>query len=236
MQPMLIEEPRWRERQGVFADRTAAGELLAVKLQAWQGVDGLVLAIPAGGVPVAAPIARSLKLPLELVIVRKLQIPWNTEAGFGALAPDGQVILNEPLVRALGLTPEQIEAQVAATQQNLQQREAVFRGGRPYPEMTNKTLMVVDDGLASGYTMLAALQFLARQQPQQLIVAVPTGLLDTIDTVMAKTGATVVCLNVRTRRPFAVAAAYQRWYDLSEAEVLALLRDFDRKPVKPTDA
>jgi putative phosphoribosyl transferase len=236
MQPILIEEARWREREGVFADRAAAGELLAAKLSAWQGVDGLVLAIPAGGVPVAAPIARNLKLPLELLIVRKVQIPWNTEAGFGALAPDGQVILNEPLVRALDLTPAQIQAQIKATQQNLREREAVFRGNRPYPEMTGKTLIVVDDGLASGYTMLAALQFLLRQHPQQLIVAVPTGLLDTINTIMAKTGATVVCLNVRTRRPFAVAAAYQRWYDLSEAEVLALLRERDLGQKEAADA
>ncbi len=226
MSSVWREEPAWRDRSRLFADRAAAGRLLAQKLIDFQGVDGLVLAIPAGGVPVAAAIARTLHLPLEPIIVRKVQIPWNTEAGFGALAPDGQVLVNEPLVRALGLTPAQIEAQVAATRQNLVQREKLFRRGRPYPSFAGKTLIVVDDGLASGYTMLAALKFLSRQQPREVIVAVPTGLLDTIEAITASTGAKVVCLNVCTRRPFAVAAAYRRWYDVADAEVLQLLAEF----------
>ncbi|MGQ9920944.1 MAG: phosphoribosyltransferase [Desulfobacca sp.] len=228
MPPELREEPAWRDRSRVFADRATAGRLLAQKLTDYQGIDGLVLAIPAGGVPVAAEIARALNLPLELIIVRKVRIPWNTEAGFGALAPDGQLLLNEPLVRALDLSQTQIEAQVAATRKNLAQREDLFRGGQPYPPVTGKTLIVVDDGLASGYTMLAALRFLAPQNPKELVVAVPTGLLDTIQAILA-TGAAVVCLNVCTRRPFAVAAAYQRWYDVADAEVLQLLGEFGHR-------
>lgn len=223
--PDLIEDPSLRNRSYIFADRIAAGRRLAHYLTNYQGVDGMVLAIPAGGVPVAAEIARSLKLPLDLLVVRKIQIPWNTEAGFGALAPDGQVFLNETLVRALELRQEQIEAQLNATRQVLEQREQLFRGGRPYPELRGKVAIVVDDGLASGYTMLAALKFLARQQPAKAIVAVPTGLLDTIEFI-GPAAAAVVCLNVRTRRPFAVAAAYRQWYDLSDAEVLTLLREF----------
>ncbi len=235
VKPELREESGWRDQSRLFADRAAAGRLLAQKLLDFQGGDGLVLAIPAGGVPVAAEIARTLRLPLEPLIVRKVQIPWNTEAGFGALAPDGQVLLNEPLVQALGLTPTQIEAQVAATRRNLIQREELFRGGRPYPKVTGRTLIVADDGLASGYTMLAALKFLIRQQPKDVVVAVPTGLLDTIKAVMAATGATVVCLNVCTRRPFAVAAAYRRWYDVADAEVMQILKEFGRQEGPPAD-
>ena len=232
----LREEASWRDKKALFAHRAAAGRLLAAKLSDLAGVDGLVAAIPAGGVPVAAEIARALSLPLELVIVRKIQIPWNTEAGFGALAPDGQVLLNQPLVRALGLTPAQIEAQVAATRRNLAQRERVFRGGRPYPDLDGKTVIAVDDGLASGYTMLAALKFLRTRRPSRLVVAVPTGLLDTIAALTAATGADVVCLNVCTRRPFAVAAAYQRWYDVSDDEVLQILQEWRRQGGGPAPA
>ena len=109
----IIEEASLRDRSYIFPDRTAAGLRLAKKLRDYQGVDGVVLAIPAGGVPVAAEIARFLHLPLDLIIVRKIQIPWNTEAGFGALAPDGQVFFNESLVRALNLTEAQVNAQLA---------------------------------------------------------------------------------------------------------------------------
>lgn len=233
MQERLREELSFRDRSYLFADRRAAGQLLAQKLAAYGGVDGIVLAIPAGGVPVAAEVARALALPLELLIVRKIQIPWDTEAGFGALAPDGQVLLNEPLVQALGLTAAQIEAQLAATRRNLAQREALFRGGRPYPTFTGKTVIVVDDGLASGYTMLAALQFLAPRQPKEMLVAVPTGLLETIERLLTATSATVVCLNVRRRRPFAVAAAYRQWYDIAEEEVIQILREWEQERAAP---
>ena len=225
----IIEEASFRDRSYIFPDRDTAGRLLAQKLTNYRGTDGLVLAIPAGGVPVAAQIASALQLPLDLIIVRKIQIPWNTEAGFGALAPDGQVFLNEPLVRALDLDKAQINSQLALTQKNLQQRESRFRGGRPYPSLKGKVALVVDDGLASGYTMLAALKFIERQQPAEIIVAVPTGLLETVEFIR-QSAATVVCLNIRTRRPFAVAAAYREWYDVPDEEVLRILEEFQQKP------
>ncbi len=221
----IIEEASWRDRSYVFPDRTAAGRRLAEKLAEFKGGNAVVFAIPAGGVPVAAEIARSLHLPLELIIVRKIQIPGNTEAGFGALAPDGQVFFNEALLQALALDEDQVQTQIALTRQTLEKREALFRGGRPYPDLEGKTVLVVDDGLASGYTMLAALKFLNQQQPSSTVVAVPTGILDTIHFIMSETP-TVVCLNVRQRRPFAVAAAYRNWYDVDDDEVLAILREF----------
>lgn len=222
----LIEEASFRNRSYLFPDRTAAGRLLAHKLGDYQGANGVVLAIPAGGVPVAAEIARFLQFPLDLIIVRKIQIPWNTEAGFGALAPDGQVLFNESLLGALDLDQEQVNTQLALTRQNLEQRERLFRSGRPYPDLEGKVAIVVDDGLASGYTMLAALKFINRQQPAETIVAVPTGLLDTVEFIR-QAAPTVVCLNVRTRRPFAVAAAYRNWYDVPDDEVLKILKEFE---------
>jgi putative phosphoribosyl transferase len=223
----IIEEGSFRDRSYIFPDRDAAGRLLAQKLKDYQDADGIVLAIPAGGVPVAAQIARFLHLPLDLIIVRKIQIPWNTEAGLGALAPDGQVYLNEPLVRTLGLDETQVQTQLELTKRNLEQREAVFRGGRPFPDLKGKTVLVVDDGLASGYTMLAALKCIEPRQPADIIVAVPTGLLDTVE-FLRQTALTIVCLNIRTRRPFAVAAAYREWYDVSDNEVVKILAEFQR--------
>jgi putative phosphoribosyl transferase len=221
----IIEEASFRDRSYIFHNRNAAGRLLAQKLKDYQDANSIILAIPAGGVPVAAQIARFLHLPLDLIIVRKIQIPWNTEAGLGALAPDGQVYLNEPLVRTLGLDETQVRAQLELTQKNLKQREAVFRGGRPFPDLTGKTVVIVDDGLASGYTMLAALKFIEPRQPADIIVAVPTGLLDTVE-FLGQAAPTVVCLNIRTRRPFAVAAAYREWYDVPDDEVGGILAEF----------
>ena len=223
----IVEEASFRDRSYIFPDRDAAGRLLAQKLKDYQDTNGIVLAIPAGGVPVAAQIARSLHLPLDLVIVRKIQIPWNTEAGLGALAPDGQAYLNEPLVRALDLDEAQVQTQLDLTRKNLEQRETRFRGGRTFPDLTGKIALVVDDGLASGYTMLAALRFIEPRQPAEIIVAVPTGLLETVEFVH-KAAPTVVCLNIRTRRPFAVAAAYREWYDVPDAEVMKILAEFEQ--------
>lgn len=221
----IVEEASFRDRSYIFPDRDAAGRLLAQKLKNYQDTNGVVLAIPAGGVPVAAQIAQFLKMPLDLIIVRKIQIPWNTEAGLGALAPDGQIFLNEPLIRTLHLDEAQVQAQLALTRKNLEQREARYRGGRPFPDLTGKIALVVDDGLASGYTMLAALKFIEQRQPAEIIVAVPTGLLETVKFIH-QTAPTVVCLNIRTGRPFAVAAAYREWYDVPDDEVMKILAKF----------
>ncbi|MBM4288567.1 MAG: phosphoribosyltransferase [Deltaproteobacteria bacterium] len=225
--PGLTEEVSLRDRSYIFPDRAAAGRRLAETLADMIPGEAVVFAIPAGGLPVAAPIARALNLPLDLIIVRKIQIPWNTEAGFGALTPDGEVLLNEALVQALELDQEQVASQIALTRQNLEKREALFRGGRPYPDLTGKVALVVDDGLASGYTMLAALKFIKKLNPEATMAAVPTGLLETIQRVLQEATA-VVCLNVRRKRPFAVAAAYRNWYDVPDNEVQRLLREFTR--------
>ena len=134
----LIEDPALRDRLHVFADRAAAGQHLAVHLEAYRQDEIHLFAIPAGGVPVAAEIARALSIPLDLIIVRKIQLPWTTEAGFGALDPAGQAILNEDLLRRMPLSPEDIEAQINKTAAVIRQREERLRGGKPYapPERT----------------------------------------------------------------------------------------------------
>ena len=114
------------------------------------------MAIPAGGVPVGYVIAKELDVPIDMVIVRKAQIPWNTEAGFGAVTWDGVTVLNELLIDQLGLTEEDIEESIYKTKKNIEKRLRKFRGNKPLPELEDKAIILVDDGLASGFTMLAA--------------------------------------------------------------------------------
>lgn len=224
----LIEESSFREKLHVFRDRKEAGRLLAQKLKQYRDTDSIVLGIPSGGVPVASEISGTLNLPMDLIIVRKIQIPYNPEAGFGAMGPDGKIIINEKLLGQLYLTEDEIKTQIKKTEEILEKRNKLFRGSKPYPLLKNRNVIVVDDGLASGYTMLAALRFLKRNDPLKTIVAVPTGSKRTIYFIFPETDE-LICLNIRSRFPFAVADAYINWYDLSDEEVLNILK----KEMKP---
>ena len=218
----LLEDPGLRDRVQVFKDRAAAGCLLAARLKGYQGQAVRVFAIPAGGVPVAAEIARALQVPLDLVIVRKIQLPWTTEAGFGALSPAGEAIFNEEFLERLQMTSEEIDAQVQKTLANLKQREKRLRQDRPYLNLAGAATIIGDDGLASGYTMRAAVAFLKSKGAGKIIVAVPTAAARTVETLLPLVDE-LVCLNVRGGWSFAVADAYENWYDLTEEEVLEIL-------------
>ncbi len=220
----LLHDPALRDRTLVFRDRADAGRRLAARLQGAQDRQARLFAIPAGGVPVAAEIAKALGLSLDLVIVRKIQLPWTTEAGFGALDPDGRALLNEELVARFSLTPQVIKAQMEKTLAGLREREARLRGGRPYADLNGAPVILVDDGLASGYTMRAALLFLKDKGAGELTVAVPTGSLHTVQELLPLVQV-LLCLNVRGGWSFAVADAYENWYDVPEDEVLAILAD-----------
>ena len=221
----LIFLPELLNKFFVFEDRTDAGKRLGELLKGYlKDKDLLVLAIPSGGVPVAKEIAKTLGAPLELLIVRKIQLPWNTEAGFGAMNLDGDVVLNEQLIRSAGLTEEDIERQIQKTWQTLLERNALFRGNRPFPDISGKTVIVVDDGLASGYTLRAAIEYLKKRNPKRIIVAVPTCSKDAAEEI-AKLVDEVYCLNLRDIYPYAVADAYRNWYDLTPEEVIEFLRD-----------
>ena len=219
----LIEEISSRDKKYVFRDRSHAGRLLAQKLLGYKGSDSIILAIPSGGLPVACEIMQALSLPLDLIIVRKIQIPGNPEAGFGAMNPDGEVILNESLLNQIGLTEEEITTQIRKTEDVIKKRGHVFRGDKPFPSVENKNVVIVDDGLASGYTMLAAITFIKRRNPLKIIVAVPTASKKTVDSILPEVDE-LVCLNIRSGYPFAVANAYEYWYDLTDEEVLELLK------------
>lgn len=220
----VIEELTYRDRELVFKDRLHAGELLADKLRR-HVADGDVqlLAVPAGGVPVGYVIAETLNIPLDVVIVRKIQIPWNTEAGFGAVSWDGRVLLNELLVKQLRLSREVVDQCISRTREMVYERVRKFRGGRPFPDLSGKTAILVDDGLASGFTMLAATECVKTQHPRKVVIAVPTASASAVE-VLAANVDELVCPNVRSGPVFAVADAYEKWYDLSDDEVLEFLK------------
>ena len=220
----VIEELAYRDRTFVFKDRLHAGELLADKLRPLLADrDTCLLAVPAGGVAVGYAVSHKLKIPLDIAIVRKIQIPWNTEAGFGAVTWDGRVLLNELLVAQLGLSTEIVEQCISQTREIVRQRMQKFNGNRPLPELTGRTVVLVDDGLASGFTMVAAVESVRTKKPRGIVIAVPTASMGAIDLLAPKVDE-LVCLNVRHGPIFAVADAYEKWYDLTDEEVLELLR------------
>lgn len=218
----FVEDAALRERLFAFDDRAHAGRMLADALERYRGGNGVVLAVPAGGVPVAAEIAQRLAWPLDLIVVRKVQVPYHTEAGFGAVDADGVVVLNEQFLASLGLSGDAVQAQIDKAKETVAKRDATFRAGRPFPPVEGMTVIIVDDGLASGYTMRAAVGFVKKRNPGRVIAAVPTGPLLTVQDLLRDVDE-MVCLNVRSSRSFAVADAYHHWYDLSDDEVIDIL-------------
>ena len=209
----------------VFQDREEAGRRLGEKLESYLRSNGLILAIPSGGVPVAKEVALMISLPLDLIIVRKLRIPFEPEAGFGALGPEGEVIFNENLLRQLRLSTEQVDEAIRETLDVIRERNGLFRAGRTFPEIADRVVILVDDGLASGYTMLAAVRSVKEKNAAKIIVAVPTGSAGTVQMLLPKIDE-LVCLNVRTGYSFAVADAYRLWHDLTDEEVLSFLAQY----------
>lgn len=224
--PKLHENIEMRDRTRVFKDRFDGGVVLGEMLApAYAGVkDLIVLTIPMGGVPVAVKIAEILNCSLDLIIVRKIQIPGNTEAGFGAMTQEGDVFLNEALLSQLGLTEEQVERQSEKVRGELAERNRRLRGERPFPDLSDKTVVIVDDGLASGFTMKASVYMVNKRGAARTVVAVPTAPLRTIHS-LEEGVEELYCANVREVFSFAVADAYENWYDLPEKEVRFLLSE-----------
>lgn len=206
----------------IFADRRDAGRQLAEKLLQFGGKDTIVMAIPRGGVPVGYEIAHRLSVPLDLIIPRKLPIPWNPEAGFGAIAPDGTVVLNDEMVSYLGLSPDDISGIEQAVLKEVRRRVREYRGDRPFPDLKGKTVIIVDDGLATGYTMIAAVRAIKKQSPGRVIVAVPVSPESSIDRLKDEAD-DIVFLVSQKWGPFAVASYYESFPDLTDDEVKALL-------------
>ena len=218
----IIESKELHNQTYVFRDRVEAGEVLAVMLESYGESPDLLVGIPAGGVPVAAAIARHLALSFDVAVVSKITLPWNTEVGFGAVAFDGTVRINDNLRARMGLSPQQIEDGIARTREKVRRRIRLFRGDQPLPSFADRSVILVDDGLASGFTMRVAIEALRKASASQVVVATPIGPSHTVERITAVADR-VYCANIRAGRTFAVAEAYEYWSDVTEEEVMELL-------------
>ena len=208
----------------LYQDRAHAGRILADRLKNFKMDDIVVLAIPNGGVPVAIPIAAGLDIPLFLIIVRKLQLPDNPEAGFGAITSDGFLLLDDRLVQHSQLTMAEIESQKRKAMESIRKRQKFFGKRAQIDSLENRSVVLVDDGLASGFTMLAAVRSAKNQGAKEIIIAVPTSSSRAFR-LLEREVDKIICPHVSRLPVFAVADAYKNWYDLDELEVKQLLDD-----------
>lgn len=206
----------------LFEDRRSAGQILARKLSEYAGRDDvIVLGLPRGGVPVAYEIARRLHAPLDVFLVRKLGVPGQEELAFGAIAPGGVRVLNHRVLEGLNIDQQTIEKVAAHESHELERREKVYRGDRPPLGLQDKVVILVDDGLATGSTMRAAVAALRQMGPARIVVAVPVGAVETCEELRSVAD-DVVC--ARTPDPFyAVGLWYTNFDQTTDEEVRALL-------------
>jgi predicted phosphoribosyltransferase len=206
----------------MFRDRREAGQLLATALSRYAGrPDVVVLALPRGGVPVAYEVAQALGAPLDVFVVRKLGVPGHEELAMGAVATPGVRVLNEEVVRGLGIPARMIEAVAAREQAELARRERLYRGDRPPLDVRGHTVILVDDGLATGATMHAAVRALRQRQPARIVVAVPTAAAEACEALETEAD-DVVC--AVTPEPFySVGLWYDDFEQTTDDEVRALL-------------
>lgn len=206
----------------IFNSRETAGQQLAEALEPYrEHRDAVVLALPRGGVPVAFQVAQKLKLPLDVLIVRKLGVPWHSELAMGAIATGDVQVLNEDVIRSTGVTESQTKAVLAQERAELERRERLYRGKRPFPVLDGKTVLLVDDGLATGATMRAAIIAVQHLGAQRVVVAVPVAPGDTLRR-LRKLADEVVCLS--TPEPFqAIGQWYAHFDQTSDETVSALL-------------
>jgi putative phosphoribosyl transferase len=205
-----------------FKDRVQAGKLLAQHLDHYANrPDAIVLALPRGGVPVGFAVAQALHVPLDIMVVRKLGVPWQRELAMGAIAGDGEQIVRNEVVHMLGIDDDVIEDVARHERVELQRRDTLYRSGRPQPQLDGCNVILVDDGLATGATMMAAALAVRAQHPARVIVAVPVGAPDTCKALRSHVDE-LICL----RMP-ASFRAVSLWYDkfpqTSDAEVIDLL-------------
>ncbi|HEV3409250.1 MAG TPA: phosphoribosyltransferase [Chthoniobacterales bacterium] len=218
-----------------FRDRTEAGELLAAELRAHANApDLLVLALPRGGVPVAAVIARELNAPLDVFVVRKLGVPGYPELAMGAIASGGVRALNADVLNSLHVPPQLFEEVTARELQELARRESAYRNGRPVPEFEGKTIILVDDGIATGSTMMAAIGALRQANAHRIVVAAPVIAASTYPEI--ERAADEVAAVLVSDDFGGVGGFYKDFAQTSDAEVRRLLRNAGRAGPSETDA
>jgi len=204
-----------------FEDRREAGQHLAERLSRYAGEDILVLGLPRGGVPVAYEVAKKLNAPLDIFTVRKLGVPGHEEYAMGAIASGGVRVLNDEALRELGITAAEIEDAIEEEQEELERRETLYRRDRPAPALEGRTVLLVDDGMATGASMTAALKALRQHNPARVIVAVPAASRTVCEQLEALVDEVVCGI---TPEPFmAVGVWYEQFEQTTDQEVQELL-------------
>jgi len=205
----------------MFKDRRDAGRRLAGHLDRFAALEPIVVGMPRGGVPVAAQVAAHLCAPLDIVVVRKIGCPWRPELGIGAIAEGGVHVLNEALIRDIGVRRDQLEASMTAEAEELARRVRRYRGGRAAVPVEGRTVILVDDGLATGYTARAAIETLRRAGASRVILAVPVAPQDSVTALRNVADEVVV---VETPADFfGVGQAYRAFTQTPDEEVIAIL-------------
>lgn len=215
-------------QQPIFENRYDAGRQLAAKLTEYRKQQAIVLAIPNGGLPVGLQVALALEADLDMVISRKIPIPLRPEGGFGAVADDGATMLNHEVLKGLNLSEQQINYQVSKVRNDIQQRSLLYRGDRLLSVITGKIAIITDDGLASGYTMMAAVESIRRRQPKEIVVAVPAASAQAVKQV-EKTADRVVTVVTAFVPRFYVSDFYRYWHVLSDEEGLKVFKEWKRR-------
>ena len=207
----------------IFKDRRKAGENLAARLEIYRGREPLILAVPRGGVAVAGPIREAIGGELDLIITRKIGAPHQRELAIGATSGDGFVMLNDELITRIGVFPDYVKKAAAKEQAEITRRLKLYRGERPLPKIEGRLVIVVDDGVATGYTMLAALRSLQKQKPLELALAVPVGPPETLDSLKKEVNALIY---LEAPVDFAAVGQFYRHFDqVSDEEVIAILTE-----------
>jgi putative phosphoribosyl transferase len=211
----------------IFQDRREAGQQLAAALAAYRNRRPFVLAIPRGGVVVGYEVAKALDAPLDVVVPRKLRAPYNPELAVGAVAHDGSIYLDSPLVSHLDVTEEYLREETARQLEEIQRRMQIYRGDRPPPALEGTAAIVVDDGIATGSTMIAALRATRAARPAHLVAAIPVAPAEGV-AMLRREADDVVCLHTPPMF-YAVGQFYIDFAQTDDAEVIALLRRRDEE-------
>lgn len=209
----------------IFENRYDAGRQLADKLAEYKNRPIVVLAIPNGGVPVALVVALALEADLDLVISRKIPLPLSPEGGFGAVTDDGTIILNEEVVESTGLSPQQIGYQVSQVRADIRQRSLLYHKDRLPSVLADKTAIIIDDGMASGFTMRAAVASVRNRRPKEVVVAVPVAPAAALKPLEEVADKVITCA-AGTQPRFYVSDFYQYWHELSDDEVIQCLKEW----------
>ena len=211
--------------QVVFENRHDAGRQLAAKLGEYRDRPVVVLAIPNSGVPVALEVADALRAELDLVICRKVPLLLSPEGSLGAAADDGTVILNEGAVRRLGLSRQKLEDEINKVRTEIKQRSLLYKGDRPIIRVSGKTVIIIDDGLASGFTMMTAVESVRHRQPREVIVAVPVASAIAVKQLERVADRVITCVTGFMPK-FYVSDFYRYWHDLSDDDILRYLNQW----------